>query len=278
MKKSNYTLIEIMISMAIFIMMMGILMSTFSVAADVTSSESTKINILKDANLFYSYLTKDLQGTTTDNIEAPSAVVSNVEQIDRDPDNPTPVLNDFGLKVVLRADSNSIINSIEFYSSVYPYSQDMKDALAYSPDFQLLLRYHYDSTKKKVYRDQYIINTNNDDFATDQSEATISATAYASASQSDDTTQWQYTNGVNDVNSSATILEGVSEFDITFWEDYQGGAEIIPVSSGGTIYTLPKNPTSITFSVTMANPNPYASTGVLNRGKRTVSKTIYLNK
>lgn len=67
------------------------------------------------------------------------------------------------------------------------------------------------------------------------------------------------------------ILEGVESMTINVWDDYPGGNEI-------TTFPSSTKPACITFTVTLTSPNPYASNTVKERGKRTITKTLYLNR
>ena len=71
MKMKRYTLIELLAAMTIFIIMMGILFRVFTSAATITSSESTKLAILSDANVFFTYLTNDLEASSNSNNTSP---------------------------------------------------------------------------------------------------------------------------------------------------------------------------------------------------------------
>ena len=299
MKKLKYTLIELLISMAIFVVMMGILISTFSMAGDIASSETTKTNILQDASVFYSYLTKDFRGAIASPIEPPDIVsVGGGITQNRDPDDPTLTateLEDYGLSVIVRGEALELqnsgttekLNSIEFYGSPLPYGNDMKNILLQSPDYELVLRYHFQkptqSSPGKIFRDQYIVDTADTEFIIDPLRNTRligsgladpSVAAAANGMSPVDTTP---SDGFND--NGAVILEGVEDFNVIFWEDYEGGTQITPgvAITAGVVHELETIPKCITFYVTLVSPNPYASNDIKKRGRRTVSKTIYLN-
>ena len=261
MKKLKYTLIELLISMSIFVVMMGILMSTFSMAADIASSETTKINILQDANIFYSYLTRDFKSAIASPIPHPQLA----NGTDGDPDFSThpAVLEDYGLSVSLGATTVNVPDKIQFFGDITPYGSAMATELASSPDNELLLSYEYDSTAKKIYRNLYIVNTAStdfEDFPVDRDSIL----------------------GINSDNNTdgenAAILEGVESFNIVLWRDYEGGDVInTPDIAAGSYAEVDEIPTCITFYITLSSPNPNASAIIKERGQRTISKTIYLN-
>jgi type II secretory pathway pseudopilin PulG len=68
MKRKNYTLIELLAAMSIFIVMMGLLFNVFVNASTIVGSQNAKVTILSDANLFFTYLSKDLQNISLSDI------------------------------------------------------------------------------------------------------------------------------------------------------------------------------------------------------------------
>ena len=128
MKK--YTLLELMVAMLIFVIMMGILTTTFGAASDISTSESVKVNLMNDANMFYDYLTSDLQSAVVTTFEAPENTdgdprdVENL-QVATDPAENTDRHLDFVAGT-----------SISFYSNVAPYTDtNLVDSLDINPPY-----------------------------------------------------------------------------------------------------------------------------------------------
>jgi hypothetical protein len=270
MKKLQYTLVEILVSMAIFVIMMGILMKTFSVGADVVSSETIKVNILTDANVFYSYLTKDFRGVAASPLTPPSYIgVGNTEISNRNPDKTAIALEQYGLSIILRATTANTPDSIEIYTDAKPYGSDMQLALDNNPDYELLLRYQFDSNK--IYRNQYIIDTSQSDYDIDQitNNSAIGVNSHTGGTD--------INGNPSNSNDNAVILEGVEDFEMVLWEDYEGGTKITTTISANSFTKLEKIPACITFYLTLNPPNPDAADEIKQRYRRTISKTVYLN-
>jgi hypothetical protein len=143
----------------------------------------------------------------------------------------------------------------------------MLTSLTTNPDYELLLKYEFDDSNKKIYRNQYIINTGHNDFFESGGDQ-LTAKFVEGMNNHTSTTS-------DDVN--ATILEGVEKLEFKFWEDYEGGKELAVSVAANSFTELEVIPACITFYVTMVNPSPTASSVILERGKRTISKTVYLN-
>ena len=238
MKKLRYTLIELLAAMTIFIIMIGILFRTFSASADVAASETTRLSIMTDANVFYQYLTSDIKAMSIDIIAAPRNESNSSSQLHI---NDTSAASDFSVKELLITPSTVIPTSdvtIEFYSDVTAYNfSDFDTNSDGAPDLSPYIVYEFDSTNGIITRKHF----------TDDTKA---APTYS---------------------VDPIILEGVEEFDIKVWDDYPGGSQI-------TQFPSPTKPSCITFSVTLTSPNPYASSQIKEKAKRTISKTLYLNK
>ena len=240
MKTLKYTLLELMVAMLIFVIMMGILMSTFSMAADVASSEGNKLSIMSDSNVFYTYVTRDFGAVLSQPIPAPIYIdddgsTSTLQKWDPDATTPPPdKLDDYGLNIEYVANEK-----ISFYSDTKEYSS-LTTNLESSADYVLKVEYEFKSTEEKIVRTMYVWDSLNDSAAFPPEEA--------------------------------TILEGVKEFSFTIWENYAGGREI--TATNGKLETVPA---CITFNVTITNPNPSIPDIIKERHKRTVSKTVYLN-
>ncbi|MCM8533212.1 MAG: hypothetical protein NE330_18735 [Lentisphaeraceae bacterium] len=226
MKKLNYTLIELLAAMGIFIMMIGILFKTFTASADVATSETTRLSIMIDANVFYHYLTSDIKAMSIEIIPAPENDQGEKRRLDTDDIQTAEDLKDKELNVTVTGS----VTTIEFFSDITPYNLA---PLAGAP----YVEYRFDSSTGYITRKHF----------TDSGK---SAPVYA---------------------DEPIILEGVEDFTITVWDDYPGGNQMVE-------FPTPTKPSCITFSVTMTSPNPYASDVIKERSKRTISKTLYLNR
>lgn len=139
-KINRYTLIELLAAMTIFIIMMGILFKTFTTSADVASRETTKVGILSDASVFFTYITNDLKSMIVDIYPAPE----NTSGAKDDPDTAAATtIDDYG-------DSQLIFTttSIECYSNVTPYNETtLVTALGSNSPYV-----KYELNSEKIYR------------------------------------------------------------------------------------------------------------------------------
>ena len=246
MKKLNYTLLELLASMTIFIIMMGILFKTFTASADVASVETTRLSIMNDSNVFFQYLTSDVRSLSVDIIPAPESDKGLKYRLDTAENDSTSY--DFDIKKLLVTPSPVVPTSnvtLEFYSEVTAYNINGvfdvdSDGI---PEVTPYIVYEFDSTAGTITRKHF----------TDDTKVSP-----------DDTST--YGSGKEPI-----ILEGVTAFDISVWDDYPGGNEI-------TTFPTPTKPSCITFSVTLTTSNPYASSSIKTRAQRTISKTIYLKR
>ena len=71
--------------------------------------------------------------------------------------------------------------------------------------------------------------------------------------------------------TDAVILEGVEAFEVVVWKDYAGGTR---ANSGD----VDSKPTCVTVSVTLTSPNPNMATELKEREKRTITKTMYIDR
>ena len=236
----KYTLIELLAAMTIFIIMIGILFKTFTVSADVAASETTKLSIMSDANVFFQYLTSDVRSLSVDIIAAPEA--DNGEKRRLDSDELTNAF-DFDIKKLMVTPTGNV--SIEFYSEVPAYNIDgvFDTDSDGSPDISPYIVYQLDTTTGVITRKH---------FTDDTKISPDDSTTYGSGNE-------------------PILLEGVTAFDISVWDDYPGGNQI-------TTFPTPTKPSCITFSVTLTTPNPYASNVLKTRSQRTISKTLYLKR
>lgn len=250
MKVLKYTLLELMVAMLIFVIMMGILMSTFSMAADVAANEGNKLSITSDANIFYTYLTRDLSAVLSQPLPAPITISDSSPYIEKkDPDETSAIrtLNDYGLKMSYTVSSTSV--KLSFYSDTPEYAaltDDLNDPLSNNV---LKVEYEFIKGENKLYRTMYAWDP----------------TASPPTSVDDE---------------KGMILEGVENFGFTIWEDYAGGRSLatITFTTGATSKELDTIPACITFNAELTNPNPDTPQAVKDRYKRTISKTVYLNR
>jgi len=237
MKKLQYTLIELLAAMSIFIIMMGILFKTFTASADVAAAETTRLGIMTDVNVFFQYLTSDVKAMSIDIIAAPENDSGNRAQLHT---NDTASAEDFSIKELSVSST-----SIGFYSDVTPYNTGDFDTNADGiPDISPFVQYTYNAGDKTISRKHFTRDPN----------SSVTTPALAPT-----------------YSEEPIILEGVEEFTINVWDDYPGGQEIRSFPSA-------TKPACITFTVTLTSPNPYASDAIKERAKRTISKTLYLNR
>lgn len=138
-KTNRYTLIELLAAMTIFIIMMGILFKTFTTSADVASRETTKVGILSDANVFFTYITNDLKSMIVDIYPAPE----NENGVKDDPDSATATVDDYG-----DSQLKFTTTSIECYSNVTPYNETtLVTALGSNSPY-----IKYELNSEKIYR------------------------------------------------------------------------------------------------------------------------------
>jgi type II secretory pathway pseudopilin PulG len=144
MKKLRYTLIELLVAMGIFIIMMGILFSTFSAVTDVSTNESVKVGILADANVFFGYITQDIREMNVEIIPAPESE-GNSGGSKTDPEDNTNAVTDYGDSKLTYTST-----SLEFFSEVDPY-----EAMATSPPY---IKYTIEAASggySKIYRSMW---------------------------------------------------------------------------------------------------------------------------
>ena len=253
MKKLQYTLIELLAAMSIFIIMMGILFKTFTTSADVAASQSTKVSILQDANVFFNFLNNDLKNIEIEAIEK----ILNNQNAATDPNEDAASVEADGNKLHF---SLTAPVSISFKSGVTPYydrengnynGYDLIDELDITgsdgiPDEKPYVAYEYIASEKVIVRKMYPYQTDYVDNSNNYSGTT--------GSLSDDI---------------PVILEGVEDFTIQVWEDYPGGTEI-------TTSPIGVAPACVTFTVTLADPSPTMAQTMKDRTKRTITKVVYM--
>jgi len=121
-KNNNYTLIELLAAMVVFIIMMGVLFNIFSSAANIATSDVTKTQILSDANTFFRYITEDLKNAQIKGIPAPETTSGGSDG------------TDFSKDLVFSA------SSLEFYSDTTAYDTLAGTMAAGVPPF---IKYDY---------------------------------------------------------------------------------------------------------------------------------------
>ena len=252
MKKLRYTLIELLAAMGIFIMMIGILFQTFVAGSDIAASETVKMNLLSDANIFYNYLTDDIRNIDMLAIQ----MLRDKDNDDKDPDvaAPNDTYQATGKKLHFAA------GKISFYSTVDAYNDNIIGNYN-GADLTILTGSPYiayelvgTSLVRKMYADQ----------ATYVSDEGVYDKLTTTADLEDTTV------------NVPIILEGVVDFSFKVWSDYPGGTEISTNQS-----PLSEKPSCITFTLTLKDPNPSKTslpTAVQERSYRTVSKTIYIDR
>jgi len=269
MKNQKYTLIELLAAMSIFIIMMGILFKTFTTAADVASKQTTKIEILSDANIFFNYLTNDLKNI---DVQAIERLLDNQNAANDPNANPSAATNE--------ASGNKLHFdnvSVSFYSDVKPYDDTSNTSYSYDssntatlvegldldadniPDLKPYLAYELVTytesgvSKKAIVRKMYA----------DQVLYVNNAGTYVGKTTAADI--------IDDSKSLPVILEGVENMTIQVWDDYPGGNELTQSPIG-------HKPACITVSVTLTNPSPTIAAAIKERNKRTITKVIYLGR
>ena len=276
MKIKKYTLIELLAAMTIFIIMMGILFKTFTTSADVASTQTTKVEIMSDANIFFNYLTVDLKNIDVQAIEK----LLDKNNAANDPNTAAGTTNEAdGNKLHFNYYNSSNPISISFYSDVTPYDDNSATSYSYDsvnaetlkvgldldsdafliPDLKPYIAYELVSyteggaSKKAIVRKMYA----------DQSIYVNDAGTYTGATSSGDIT--------TDAKAVPVILEGVEDMTIQVWDDYPGGSEIRTSPIG-------HKPACVTVSITLTNPSPTIADMVKERNKRTITKVIYLGR
>lgn len=264
MKKLHYTLIELLAAMGIFIMMIGILFKTFVTGADIATTETIKMSILSDANIFFNYLTNDLRNINMQAIQR----LRDKNNADIDPDDPESDPSNEAAGKKMHFTSNG---KLSFFSTITPYDDisattyntvnlvDELDSVTKDgiPDLPPYVAYELvgDSIVRKMYSTQaaYVDDSNN-------FSAGVSSVADLA----------------NETLAIPVILEGVVSFQINVWSDYPGGTLIDETQS-----PLSEKPACITFEVTLRDPNPFKASlpiSVRNRDNRTITKTIYIDR
>ena len=126
MKKLQYTLIELLVAMSIFIIMIGLLFNIFVNASTVVVDQSTKVSILSDASVFFNYLTKDLANISLNQVP---------HFLDKDNNQTDPeTLGSVSLKTTsdpLKIETASNGNSLIAFRSNVEYYHDPSYSLPY---------------------------------------------------------------------------------------------------------------------------------------------------
>lgn len=120
-KKQNYTLIELLAAMGIFLMMIAILFKTFSASAEIATRETTKVGILTDSSVFFKYITGDLRSMIVD--VYPAIEMEKTGDKKFNPDSTGQPTEDHG-----DSDLTFTATSIEFFSNVTPYNETVLTA------------------------------------------------------------------------------------------------------------------------------------------------------
>ena len=241
-KKSYYTILELLVAMLIFVIMMGILTQVATTASDIATTESSKVLLLSDANIFFEHITNDLRAAEIQDIEQYKDYLNEKSN----PEDDSDTNKDVGKKFYYTS------SSIGFFANVDGYDTNV-DGIDDFPTNSPFVHYELDSGK--IVREMW----------DDETELTIAAAGRGSS--------------VYDNNAAPVILDGVESLDIKLWEDYPGGAEISPqLVSSKPNHFVDTNPTCITISVTLTNPNPNMAQAVKEKNLRTVTKTIYIGR
>ena len=255
MKKLKYTLIELLAAMGIFIMMIGILFQTFVTGSDIAASETVKMNLLSDANIFYNYLTDDIRNI--DMLAIQMLRDKDNDNVDPDSPNASPANEtneSTGKKFHFATGKVSFYSTSDVYNDTDTLNYNGVDLTGLAGSPYIAYELVGTSLVRKMYADQ----------ATYVSDEGVYADLTTTA-ELDDTT----------VNVPI-ILEGVVDFSFKVWSDYPGGTEISTNQS-----PLSEKPSCITFTLTLKDPNPSKTslpTAVQERSYRTVSKTIYIDR
>jgi hypothetical protein len=140
MKRFHYTLIELMAAMSIFIVMMGLLFNIFVSASTIVVSQSTKVSILSDASVFFTYISKDLSNISLSAI--PHFLDKNNTQSDPESSTPSFKTTSDQLKVET---SGSTTTLIAFRSDIEAYDTAAIPSTPY-------VAYFFDESKGEIYR------------------------------------------------------------------------------------------------------------------------------
>lgn len=141
MKKLQYTLIELLVAMSIFIIMIGLLFNIFVNASTVVVDQSTKVSILSDASVFFTYISKDLSNISLSAI--PHFLDKKNNQTDPESnDAPSFKTTSDQLKVET---SGSTTTLIAFRSDVEAYNTADIPSTPY-------VAYFFDKNKGEIYR------------------------------------------------------------------------------------------------------------------------------
>ena len=257
MKKLHYTLIELLAAMTIFIMMMGILFRTFSSGADVAATETVKLSILSDSNIFFNYLTNDIRNINMQSIQR----LRDNKNDAIDPDHGTASQEADGKKLHFTDERISFFSTVRAYHDtdgsnyngvnlVDELDSATKDGIA---DLDPYVAYELvgDKLVRKMYSTQAAYVDDNNTYADLTTVAELD----------------------NESLAVPVILEGVEEFEVTVWSDYPGGTQVDTSQS-----PLSEKPACITFTITLTDPNPYKNATLKARDNRSISKTIYIGR
>ena len=243
MKKFHYTLIELMAAMSIFIVMMGLLFNVFVNASTIVVSQSTKVSILSDASVFFTYISNDLSNISLAAIP---------QLMDKDNNEIDP---DFGTRggtgtASLEASTDQLkIESSGSSTTLIAFRSDVE--------------YYHDDT----YSTPYVYYSLEPSPPTTEDPQLFHITRRMRKTEAP----------ASEPDTEAIILDGiveldnVAQFEIKVWDDYPGGTEL-------NASTFGIKPACVTISMTLTTPNPNASEETKKQSLRTITKTIYIDR